>query len=259
MKIISHNINGLQAYVKSGKLARILLEDADVYCFQEVKVSSQAKLDELLQDITYDYAYCYSQNVYKKGYAGVMTMVKKSTCGKLLHDIEKPEDTTTILEGMSNYGWGRIVTAKFDDFYIINVYVLNSGNKDDERVKFDNRLQNYLLSLDKPYIVCGDFNVCHSELDYHGNWKRAINSMPGLKEYEIEGFDKLMTFNGLRDCYREMHPFTRKYSWCSPRTKNPLKGWRLDYFLASAGFNIKMCDVMQGWNRYDHSPIVLEI
>ena len=57
MKIISHNINGLNAYVNSGKLQRILLEDADVYCFQEVKVSSIEKARALLtEDLLYKYS-----------------------------------------------------------------------------------------------------------------------------------------------------------------------------------------------------------
>ena len=259
MKIISHNINGLNAYINSGKLKRILLEEADVYCFQEVKVSSQLKLKDMLYDMYYDYAISYAQNVYKKGYAGVLMMIRKSTAGKSLINIEKPEDTTTILEGLSNYGCGRIITAKFDDFYIINVYVMNSGGgKDADRIMFDRKLQNYLLSLDKPYVVCGDFNVCHTLLDYHGNYKKAINSMPGLMEFEIEDFTGLLLENKLRDAYRESHPGTRKYSWCSPRIKNPLKGWRLDYFLCSEGMNYKKCDILQGWNKFDHSPIVLE-
>ena len=260
MKIISHNVNGLSAYIKNGKLSRILLEEADVYCFQEVKVSTRQKLEDLLGDLMYDYTIAYVQNNFKKGYAGVLTMVKKNTAGKVLDHIDRPEDNTTILEGLSNYSCGRVVTCDFGSFYLINVYVVNSGSgKADERIKFDDKLESYLLSLSKPYIICGDFNVCHTKLDYYGNWTRAINTMPGLMEFEIDDFFGMLATCGLKDGFRVTHPETRKYSWCSPRTKNPLKGWRLDYFLCSEGININRCDIMQGWNSFDHSPIVLEI
>ena len=261
MKIISHNINGLNAYASSGKLARIMSEDADVYCFQEVKVSSLEKAEALLgEEVLYRYSMSYVFNPYKRGYAGVMTLVKKDTAGKMLVKVERPEESTLILEGLSNYGYGRILTLDFGDFYIINTYVLNSGSgKEQERQLFDNRLQMYLLGLDKPYVICGDFNVCSCELDYHGDWEAAKNTMPGLMKFEIEGFRNLLWECNLKDPWRDTHPFDRRYTWCSPRIKNPGKGWRLDYFLVTEGIVVLDCQIKQGWCNYDHSPIVMEM
>lgn len=261
MKIVSHNINGLKAYVNSGRYQRILLEDADVYCFQEVKVSSVEKAMALLTDETlYKYMVSYVMNPFKKGYAGVMMMVKKDTAAKILDHIERPEETTVLLEGLSNYSCGRVVSLDFGKFYIINVYVVNSGSgKDMERQLFDNRLQMFLQTLDKPYVICGDFNVCATELDYYGNYKKAIDSYPGLMTFEIEAFRNLLWECKLHDVWREQHPFARRYTWCSPRVKNPLKGWRLDYFLCTDGIDVKSCDIKQGWSHFDHSPIILEI
>ena len=197
MRIISYNINGLGAFATKNKLSDLMNDfPADVYCFQEVKTDAK-KIDKILSTHTEGYLYFGSVNEYKKGYAGVLTLVKES----LKNDICDWYEKVFNYNGDYTYTAGRIVTIEFNKFYLVNVYVVNSGNKEEIRKDFDIQFMEYLKSLPKPYIVCGDFNVCATELDYWGNYKKAINSGPGLMDFEITGFDKLITECNLTDAF----------------------------------------------------------
>ena len=259
MRIISYNINGLGAFATKNKLSDLMYDfPADVYCFQEVKADAK-KVDKILSTHIEGYLYFGSVNDYKKGYAGVATLVKET----LKDQICDWHEQTFNYNGDYTYTAGRIVTIEFNKFYLVNVYVVNSGNKEEIRKDFDIQFMEYLKSLPKPYIVCGDFNVCATELDYWGNYKKAINSGPGLMDFEIEGFNNMITECGLTDAFRVFHKYDRAYSWFSPRRGAIYKGqgWRLDYFLVSKELlqDIDACDVMEKYQGPDHSPISLYI
>lgn len=259
MQIISYNINGLNAFATKNKLTDLFNEHpADVYCFQEVKADA-AKIDKILSEHTEGYLYFGSVNEYKKGYAGVATLVKET----LKNDICDWYEKVFNYNGDYTYTAGRVVTVEFNKFYLVNVYVVNSGNKEEIRKNFDIQFMEYLKSLPKPYIVCGDFNVCATELDYWGNYTKSINSGPGLMDFEITGFNKLITECNLTDAFRTFHKSDRVYSWFSPRSGAIYKGqgWRLDYFLVSNEFlpKIKSCDIIEKYQGPDHSPILLYI
>ena len=260
MKIISYNINGLNAFATKNKLTDLFNEHpADVYCLQEVKADTQ-KIDKLLSQYGEGYLYFGSVNEYKKGYAGVATLVKETLKDQICDWYEKVFN----YNGDFTYTAGRVVTIEFNDFYLVNVYVVNSGNKEDIRKDFDKQFTEYLKSLPKAYIVCGDFNVCATELDYWGNYKKAINTSPGLMDFEIEGFNNMITECNLTDAFRATHGGERKYSWYSPRGGAIFKGygWRLDYFLLSKDIidrgTIITTDIIEKYQGADHSPISIE-
>lgn len=268
MKIISHNINGLNAYIKNNKLKRLMSEEnADVYCFQEVKCSTEEKIKSLLgNDILNEYNVYNSINNYKKGYAGVTTLVKKNI------NVKYTEVVNPIVDSLSEYSKGRLIVIEFDNFILLNLYNVNSGGdiKTKDRIIYDLWLLDYIASLQiiKPIILCGDLNVCMSELDYWGNYKKAIDSGPGLMKFEINAMNGIVSINKLIDGFRYLHKDDRKYSWYANGTKRSKMqpweahhGWRLDYFLVSNVLkdNIKECDIREAWNKVDHSPIILEI
>ena len=184
MKIISHNINGLNAYIKNGKFEKILKEDADIYCFQEVKCANENKINSLLgNDVLNKYNIYNSINTFKKGYAGVTTLVKKNVNVRMSYSINPPNIN------LSGYAEGRLIITEFDNFILLNLYNINSGGevKTKDRVIYDLWLINYISVLQKikPIILCGDLNVCLTELDYWGNYEKALNSCPGLMIFEI--------------------------------------------------------------------------
>lgn len=259
MKIISHNINGINAYKNNGKLDKLIELNADVYCLQEVKKNDINDIEKILSGTPLEnYIKHYSFSNFKKGYAGVLTLIRPELNIITEHH---PETDNMILENLSGYGEGRIVVTEFDKFYLINVYVINSGGKIDDREQWDSNLLNYLKTLNKPFIICGDLNVCGEPKDFWGDYVNAINTCPGLMAFEIEGFSKLTKKYNLTDAFRYVHGDERKYSWLSPFTKDRTHGWRLDYFLMSDSLKNKIIDsdILNDWQKNDHMPITLNI
>lgn len=264
MKIVSHNINGLNAYVNNGKLDRLMQENADIYCLQEVKCSSEEKIKDLLASILDEYNMYNNINESKKGYAGVTTLVRKSIDNQIISEDCNP---LGIYIGLTEYGHGRAVLHEFEKFFLLNVYSVNSGNKQEERLKYERNLSLFTEALQKqkPIIICGDLNVCATELDYWGNYERAKDTMPGLMSFEISKFAELTRNHKLCDAYRLKNGHKREYSWFPPMRRKTDKpsthGWRLDYFLVSESLidNVENSQILQHWNNNDHSPITLKI
>jgi exodeoxyribonuclease-3 len=266
MKIVSHNINGLKAYMTSDR-CRILNEGYEVYCFQEVKCSDNSGiLGALGQDILNSYDVYSSINTFKKGYSGVTTLVRKDI-PVLSFEIPVP-----CISGLSGYAEGRVVCIEFEDFYLINLYNINSGGeiKTKDRPLFEAYLIDYIKNKcgNKSFIISGDLNVCSTLYDYWGDYERSMDLCPGLMKFEVDLFQNLVKELDLVDSFRYFHTIDRKYSWygASKRkgTREPWEtghGWRLDYFLVSSGLINKLVDsdILELYQHHDHSPIILEL
>ena len=161
---------------------------------------------------------------------------------------------------------GRLLTAEFDDFYLVDAYVPNA--KDSlERLKFretvwDPALLSYLKELEKtkPVILCGDMNVAHKEIDL-ARPKQNVGHA-GFTDEERQGMTNYLAA-GFVDSFRFKNPEKVKYSWWSyrgqARTNNV--GWRIDYFLLSNSLKDKLveaeiCDEVMG---SDHCPVMIEM
>ena len=137
---------------------------------------------------------------------------------------------------------GRLLTAEFHGFYLVAVYVPNSGEglkRLDYRTKeWDKDFEKYLKELDKkkPVILTGDLNVAHQEIDiYDSNGKQKIS---GFTPEERRNFTELLENNRFVDTFRHFYPTEKKFSFWSTRGNMRPKGlgWRLDYFVVSQRF-----------------------
>lgn len=270
MKIISYNINGLNAFVNAGKMASLLKDfPADIYCLQETKMNKAEKIAAKLTECSeissshLDHRECY--NTLKNGYAGVMTMYHKSlnihaTCEDQLSKLESFFDADAY-----KYIPGRILYLDLGDYYLVNVYVLNSGNKDELRKQFDKHFLSLIKKLQtvKPVVIVGDFNVCAAECDYWGKYQKAIDTAPGLMQFEIDGFWSLYKECCLVDAFRLLHGNERRYSWYSPMGSAVAngRGWRIDYCLVSEALKERVvsCEIFDKYQAPDHSPIMIEL
>lgn len=256
MKILTYNINGINAFVKNGKWEQLQNEHtADIYCFQEIKGDHDRVIKSLA---TEDYIIYTSTNAWKKGYAGVATLIKKDLNEKVI-SVKTPD----ILPGYG-YCLGRIVEIEFEDYVLINIYNLNSGGKDKMRQLFDIAFNEYCKRITKDVIIVGDMNICATANDYWGNYEKALDSAPGLMKFEIADFNKFISENYLVDIYRRDNPDGRDYSWYSPRNKKSIidgKGWRLDYVLSTRNIEdrIKNIKIVSGYQGADHSPVIFEL
>ncbi|MFI3267646.1 MAG: exodeoxyribonuclease III [Rikenellaceae bacterium] len=253
MKIVSWNVNGIRAILKKDFSSQIASLEMDMLCIQETKAQDD-QVREALKDFT-DFN-LYLTSAERKGYSGTAILSKKEAIsvsygiGIEEHDKE-----------------GRVVCAEFEDFFLVNVYVPNSGSellRLGYRQQWDAAFCNYLKDLEtkKPVIVCGDFNVAHKEVDL-ARPKANYNKSAGYMQEEIDGMDRFVN-SGLIDTFRFCNPDAKDaYSWWSyrggARAKNV--GWRIDYFLASESLKpvIKKAYILPEYVGSDHCPVVLEL
>ncbi len=252
MHIISWNVNGVRASVKKGLIDIINDSNADIFCLQETKAQDD-QVQEALTDLK-GYQ-VYSNSATKKGYSGVAIISKT-----------EPLSVSVDMGIQEHDDEGRVICAEYKDFYLINVYVPNSGSglkRLEYRQTWDNAFKNYLADLqkNKPIIVTGDFNVAHSAIDLK-NDKSNYNKTSGYTQVEIDGLDGILGI-GLKDTFRELHPDVEKYSFWSMRfnARKSNAGWRIDYFLVSDTLMPKVKNAIIDNDIFgsDHCPIALEL
>jgi exodeoxyribonuclease-3 len=250
-KLISWNVNGIRAVAKKGLQDLIGEMAPDILCFQETKAQ-----DDQVEEVVKDYGFHYCSNsAVKKGYSGTAILSK-----------EKP---LSILKGIGieeHDQEGRVLTAEFEKFYVVNVYVPNSQNglkRIDYREKWDRDFFDYYNTLveKKPVIVCGDLNVAHQAIDLK-NDKANYNKNPGYTQREIDGLE-LMLNGGFVDSFRHFYPEEEKYSWWSYRmnARERNVGWRIDYVLISKDFIPQVEDsfILNDIHGSDHCPVGINI
>lgn len=225
----------------------------DVLCLQETKASFEEVKSalELLPEFKVHVNSCKT----RKGYSGTTIMSKV-----------EPLNVTCDMNIEEHDQEGRVMTAEFADFYLVTVYVPNSGEglkRLDYREKWDADFRNYLVGLQqkKPVVLCGDLNVAHQPIDI-ARAKENYNKSAGYTQREIDGFVKLLE-SGFVDTFRRFYPEEVKYTYWNylfnARSRNV--GWRIDYFLASESIMGKVKDAMI-YNEYlgsDHCPVAIKL
>lgn len=246
MRIISWNVNGLRSVLKKGFYEIVEDFDADFICLQEVRAL------ESDVELNLDAYHAYWHSAEKKGYAGTMILAKKPALNVFygMHDDYQDE--------------GRILTLEYDNFYLICVYTPNSQReltRLEYRQKWDRLFKEYLLSLNKPVIFCGDFNVAHQEIDL-ARPKENVNNA-GFTIEERQGFTNILDA-GFIDSFRYLYPDVKGvYSWFSymhnARARNI--GWRIDYVCVSKTLRDKIIDacILSEVYGSDHIPVQLDI
>jgi len=249
MKIISWNVNGIRAVMKKGFPDFVKKYDPDILCLQETKAHPD-QVDELL----HDYEHHFWNSADKKGYSGTAIFSKIKPLNVSYGGGIDVGDTE-----------GRIVTAEFDEFFLVNVYTPNSKRglaRLDYRQEWDKLFFNYLKDLEKskPVITCGDLNVAHTEIDLARPKNNTKNA--GFTPQERSGFQKYLD-NGFLDTFRIFNQDPENYTWWSymfnARAKN--LGWRIDYFLASEKLkkNIISAEILKDVMGSDHCPVTLNL
>ncbi len=249
MKIISFNVNGINAAKKHGLVEFIAGEDADAYCLQEVKANNDTIDPDLLTIQGYVAFPFFSQ---KKGHHGTACYSKIKPISVVNGIGEREADQE-----------GRVITLEFPKFYIINVYIPNAGRglpRLDYKLKFNEIFVKYCEGLrkQKNLVICGDFNVAHKEIDIK-NPKQNVNTA-GFTEQERESFTKFLSA-GYIDTFREFVTEGGHYTWWSQRSdaKERNIGWRLDYFVINADFRpaLVASEILRDIDIADHCPIRL--
>jgi exodeoxyribonuclease-3 len=252
MKIISWNVNGIRAVQGKGFAETLTRLDADCILLQETKAQSE-QIDKALSGI--DGYHFYSNCAERKGYSGV-TILSREEPLQIINDIGIDEHDRE----------GRVIVAEFAKFYLLDVYVPNSGEalaRLDYRRNWDQAFLAYCRQLQsqKPLIACGDFNVAHREIDI-ARPKPNYNKSAGYTQVEIDGFSQFIDA-GMVDTFRHFHPDTVAYSWWSYRAGARAKnvGWRIDYVLVSQSLvdKTQQAFILPDITGSDHCPVGIDI
>ena len=248
-KFISWNVNGIRACLNKDFMASFASLNADIFCLQETKVQAgQVELD-------LPGYYQYWNYAERKGYSGTALFTK-----------EKPIAVTYGIGVKEHDTEGRVITAEFENYYFITVYVPNSGDglkRLDYRMTWEDAFLRYIKKLDKkkPVIYCGDLNVAHKEIDIKN--PSSNHHSAGFTDEEREKFSAVLS-DGFADSFRYFYPDKAEaYSWWSYRfqARERNAGWRIDYFVVSERIKDKMTDaaIHPGIFGSDHCPVELDI
>jgi exodeoxyribonuclease-3 len=271
-KIVSWNVNGLNSCYGKGFPDYVSAELPDVLALQETKIQDKA-VDEWrskMTDLGFKHTYwtCSgSRGESAKGYAStaVLSRIKplKAFYGLLDATMDDIEEGGM---GMLN-DEGRTITLEFENYYLVNCYVPNSGQKL-ERLEWreavwDVAMLTHLKQLEKtgkPVVFTGDLNVAHTAKDLK-NDKSNYNKSAGFCQQEIDGFQRYLDA-GYVDAYRELYPDEEVYTYFGYRFNAYGKntGWRIDYFLCSKELRSRIADSTIRKSVYgatDHCPVVL--
>jgi len=250
VKVISVNVNGIRAAHRKGFFDWIQKQKADVICIQETKAQIDQLVDEILQPKGY---HAFFNDAVKKGYSGTAIYSKK-----------KPDKITDKL------GWeiadteGRYLQADFGKLSVVSLY-LPSGSSKEERqlIKYDflDRFTPILKKMrrqKREYIICGDWNIAHKEIDLK-NWKGNLKNSGFLPE-ERAWMDQLFDKIGMVDSFRVVNQKPDQFTWWSNRGQAWAKnvGWRIDYQIVTPGLKdkIKSVSIYKEERFSDHAPLI---
>ncbi|XP_016987670.1 recombination repair protein 1 isoform X2 [Drosophila rhopaloa] len=248
-KISSWNVAGLRAWLKKDGLQLIDLEEPDIFCLQETKCAN----DQLPEEVTRLPGYHPYWLCMPGGYAGVAIYSKIMPIN--------------VEYGIGNEEFddvGRMITAEYEKFYLINVYVPNSGRKLvnlEPRMRWEKSFQAYVQKLDclKPVVICGDMNVSHMPIDLENPKTNTKNA--GFTQEERDKMTELLGL-GFVDTFRHLYPerkgaYTFWTYMANARARNV--GWRLDYCIVSERFVPKVVEheIRSQCLGSDHCPITI--
>lgn len=251
MKIVTINLNGIRSANKKGFFNWLAKENPDVICMQELRAHDCHLLEPQFDLQGYHTHYHYAE---KKGYSGTAVFSKI-----------KPTEVKIGLGWETADREGRYVAVNFGKLWVASLY-MPSGTSGEARqaIKFDflDKFSSFLKSRnkDEEYIICGDFNIAHKQVDLK-NW-RSNQKNSGFLPEERQWMDSLFEHHGFVDAFRIVNQEADQYTWWSNRGQAYAKnvGWRIDYQVVTPGLlpTIKSAKIFKEQRFSDHAPLVME-
>ncbi|WP_024653505.1 exodeoxyribonuclease III [Borrelia persica] len=251
MNLISWNVNGIRSVFNKGFLDFIMEYNPDILCLQETKALREQLPKELINIKGY---YSYFSKSVIKGYSGVAIYCK----------IEPIKLENMNIEVFDREG--RCMIAHYRDFVLINAYFPNSQAL---RKRLNYKLE-FLMSLEciansfvtsgKNLVICGDFNIAHTEIDL--SHPKTSRESAGFYIEETDWMDNFLN-RGYVDTFRMFNKEPGNYTWWDYKTKARERnvGWRIDYFVINEVFQSRVKDalILNKVMGSDHCPVVLKL
>jgi len=251
LSVASLNVNGLRSAGRHGFLPWLDGARPDLLLLQEVRARPEQVDDALRSPAGWDSRWLCAE---KPGYSGVSTLSRLP----VQRHVEGCE-----LDWADSQG--RFLRSDFDTLTTLNLYLPSGSSSEQAQARKDAFLEHFLayaarlLDEGRPMLLCGDFNIAHTELDIHNPKGNAKNS--GFLPHERAWMSELLAL-GWHDVLREQHVGEAGlYSWWSNRGRAREKdlGWRLDYVLATPDLAARVVDarVDKHAGLSDHAPVLV--
>ncbi len=252
LKLLSWNVNGIRAVQKKGFWDWFENEKADIVCLQETKARPEQLDEKSLHPLKYHSVWSSAE---KAGYSGVAVYFKK-----------EPLD---VIEGLGKKEFdleGRVIQLVYKDFVLINAYFPNS-QREHTRLPYKLKFCDLILKRSQKWIkegknviLCGDYNIAHTELDLKN--PKTNQSNAGFLPEERDWMTKFLKA-GFKDIFRRYWPEPDHYTWWSyrPGVRDRNIGWRLDYHCINSEFEdrIKASEHQPHVRGSDHCPVLLKL
>jgi len=263
MKIISRNVNWIRAVIQKWFFNFIKNENPDIICLQETKAFETQIPNELRFHLS-DYSFLRHKG-NRPWYAWTAIFFKKNI---------KIKEKKSEFSFHEFYDEWRVTEISFlywnETIHLINVYFPNGWTRADGsemlsyKLDFYEKMRQYIQNIrnnKEDVIICGDFNICHTEIDI-ARPKENENSIWFLPIERAE-MDKLEN-DELIDVFRKLNPdikdkYTRRsYRWWA-RERNVWR--RLDYFWVTPKIFNKIINMthLENIQWSDHCPISLTL
>ena len=252
MRIITLNANGIRAAARKGFFDWLDQQHADLVCIQETKAQ-----EHQLKDACYrpDQHHCEYVDAVKPGYSGVA-----------IYSRYQPDRVTRGLGWEPFDAEGRWVQMDFGSLSVVSLY-LPSGSSGEGRQAFKFEVMDWLMpqlealaASGRDYVICGDWNIAHREIDLK-NW-RGNRKNSGFLPEERAWMDHLFERAGLVDTFRRLEPEAEQYTWWSNRGQAWAKnvGWRIDYHVATPGIaeRARRVAIYKDQRFSDHAPLTID-
>jgi len=252
MRVISINTNGIRAASRKGFFEWLKNQNADFVCVQETK----AQVDQLQDPIFHPESYvCSYYDALKKGYSGTA-----------IYSLHRP---LQIIRGFGESEFdneGRYLEYRYPKLSVISLYA-PSGSSGDHRQESKQRfMDSFMLHLQslrrkrREFIICGDWNIAHKNIDLR-NWRsnqKNSGFLPEERAWLSDLFDRV----GFVDAFREVDTREEQYTWWSNRGNARANnvGWRIDYQFVTPGLKdkVKKAKVYKDSWFSDHAPLTID-
>ena len=252
MRVISINTNGIRSASRKGFFKWLKNQNADFVCVQETR----AQLDQLQDPIFHPESYvCNYYDALKKGYSGTA-----------IYSLHRP---IQIIRGFGESEFdneGRYLEFRYPNLSVISLYA-PSGSSGDHRQESKQRfMHSFMLHLQslrrkrREFIICGDWNIAHNNIDLR-NWRsnqKNSGFLPEERAWLSDLFDRV----GFVDAFREVDTREEQYTWWSNRGQSWAKnvGWRIDYQIVTPGLKNQILGaaIYKDERFSDHAPLILD-
>ncbi len=252
MRVISINTNGIRAAARKGFFDWLAKQGADFVCIQETK----AQIDQLQDPVFHPEPYlCHYFDALKKGYSGTA-----------LYSLHKP---IQVIRGFGESEFdneGRYIEYRYKNLSVISLYAPSGSSGDHRQESKERFMDSFMLHLQslrrkrREFIICGDWNIAHQNIDLK-NWRsnqKNSGFLPEERAWLSDLFDRV----GFVDGFRVVDQREEQYTWWSNRGQSWDKnvGWRLDYQIVTPGLKdrIRSASIYKDERFSDHAPLIMD-